>query len=474
WILLHTAFAVYNLFFHPLRKYPGPKLDAASQLVYVYYMVKGDSCKHLARLHEKYGEVVRVGPNEISYLTVSANKTIFGNKPTEETTFEKNPAVYIQGSGMSDNLLFASTREHPRFKKLMAPAFSDQAIKEQEPTIQQLTSIMIDSLRHNRSGEAYYPNADGVANIGAWCNFLVFDILSALSFGKPVGCLELADYHEWTDVIFGTMKHAHFITPNVDSRKKISDPSERHMENVRKYVRAREKADAVSHADFASYILKGMSEDEMVDNINILATAGTETTATTLSSLFYYLTHNPNSYQKLVAEIRSTFTHEDEITFNAIGSLKYLKAVIQETFRIHPSVPVGFHRITPKAGGYIDGRWVPGGTWVSVALLAAYRSPRYWQRPEEFIPERWLGDPEFASDNRQIWAPFSIGPRKCIGMNLTYLNMRLIVARLLWNFDFEAQLDNIDPHKLKEYGVWQGHVPLNLQIHDARASRTGA
>lgn len=52
--------------------------------------------------------------------------------------------------------------------------------------------------------------------------------------------------------------------------------------------------------------------------------------------------------------------------------------------------------------------------------------------------------------------------------------MRLIVARLLWNFDFEAQLDNIDPHKLKEYGVWQGHVPLNLQIHDARASRTGA
>lgn len=334
-------------------------------------MVRGDSCRHITSLHEKYGEVVRAAPNEISYTTVSANKTIFGNKTTEEMAFEKNPAVYIQGSGTAQNLLFASTREHPRFKKLMAPAFSEQAIKEQEPTIQQLTSTMIDSLRRNRSGEAYYPDADGIANIGAWCNFLIFDILSALSFGKSVGCLELADYHEWAKVIFGAMKHAHFV--QCAHRLKpyhrllerlipgeISDPYEKHMENVRRYLRERENSD-VSRADFASFIPKGMSEDELVDNVNILATAGSETTATTLSSVFYYLTHNPDSYQKLVAEIRSKFTHEDEITFTAVGNLKYLKAVIQETFRIHPSVPVGLHRITPKAGSYIDGQWVPGG-----------------------------------------------------------------------------------------------------------------
>ncbi|KAJ5597022.1 hypothetical protein N7450_003480 [Penicillium hetheringtonii] len=483
WILVHVGFAIYNVFFHPLRNYPGPKLDAASQLVYVYHMVKGDSCKHIANLHEKYGEVVRTGPNEISYTTVSANKTIFGNKTTEEMTFEKNPAVYIQGSGTAQNLLFANTREHPRFKKLMAPAFSEQAIKEQEPTIQQLTSDMIHSLRFNRCGRSYYPDSDGIVNIGAWCNFVVFDILSSLSFGKAVGCLELGNYHEWTNVIFKAMKHAHFV--QCAHRLKpyhrilerlipgeISDPYEKHMENVRKYIRERGNMENVSRTDFASFILRGMTEDELVDNVNILATAGTETTATTLSSIFYYLTHNPESYQKLVSEIRSSFTHEDEITFNAIGNLKYLKAVIQEAFRIHPSVPVGLHRITPNAGSYIDGRWVPGGTWVSVALLAAYRSPKSWQRPDEFAPERWLGDPEFESDNRQIWAPFSIGPRKCIGMNLAYLNMRLIVARLIWNFDFEAQPDNIDPHELKEYGVWQGQVPLNVRITDARSAST--
>ena len=51
--------------------------------------------------------------------------------------------------------------------------------------------------------------------------------------------------------------------------------------------------------------------------------------------------------------------------------------------------------------------------------------------------------------------------------------MRLIVARLIWNFDFEAQPDNVDPHELKEFGVWQGQVPLNVRITDVRSGGGG-
>lgn len=335
-------------------------------------MIKGDSCKYIMGLHEKYGEVVRAGPNEISYTSVSANKTIFGKPTSEDMAFEKNPAVYIQGSGTAQNILFASTQEHPRYKKLMGPAFSEQAIKEQEPTIQSYTNTMVNALRHNRSGKAFYPNEKGVVNMGAWSNFIIFDILSCLSFGKPVGCLEMADYHPWAYVIFGAMKHAHFVQCAHRLKpyhrflerlipEEISKPYEAHMENARKYLREREKVDKVARADFASFILKGMSEDELLDNINILATAGSETTATTIGSMFYYLTHNPEAYRKLTEEIRTTFSSEEDITFNTVSGLEYLRAVIQETFRIHPSVPVGLHRITPQAGSFIDGKWVPGG-----------------------------------------------------------------------------------------------------------------
>ncbi|KAJ5148531.1 hypothetical protein N7448_000109 [Penicillium atrosanguineum] len=489
WVYLFTGLflawcliiAAYNVFLHPLRNYPGPKLDAATRLVYVYHMILGDSCKYLASLHDKYGEVVRVGPNELSYTTVSANKTIFGTKATADSSFEKNPAVYIQGSGMSQNILFASTSEHPRYRRLMGPAFSEQAIREQEPMIQEFTSTMIETLRHNRSGKAYFPSEDSIVNIGAWSIFFTFDVFSALSFGEPIGCIATADYHPWAHVIFGAMKHATFLQCAYRLKpyhrileklipREISAPMEEHMEYSRAFMERTGKDEKFSRASFSSFILKGMNKDELFDNINILATAGSETTATAISSIFYYLTHNPDSYQRLVDEVRSAFTSEHGITFNSTAKLKYLNAVIKETLRIHPSVPVGLHRITPEAGSYIDGQWVPGGTWVSVALLAAYRSPRYWHRPEEFIPERWLGDPEFESDNRAIWAPWSIGPRKCIGINLAYLNMRLITVRLLWNFDFEAQPDNLDPHELHEFGVWQGQAPLNLKMRDARTS----
>lgn len=376
----HILLALYNVFLHPLRHYPGPKLDAASQLVYVYHMIKGDSCKYVMGLHEKYGDIVRVGPKEISYLSVSANKTIFGNKTTEGMAFEKNPAVYIQGSGTSQNILFASTGEHPRFKKLMGPAFSEQAIKEQEPTIQHHTSTMINALRHNRSGQAFYPNKDGVVNMSGWINFIIFDILSSLSFGKAVGCLEMADYHPWANVIFGAMKHAHFVQcahrlkpyHRILERlipQEISKPYDEHLENSRRSLREIENIDKVTRTDFASFMLKGMTEDELLDNINIIATAGSETTATTLISMLYYLTHNSDAYRRLADEIRTTFSSEDEITFNTVSELKYLKAVIQETLRIHPSVPVGLHRITPKAGSMIDGKWVPGGVRPLVPVI---------------------------------------------------------------------------------------------------------
>ncbi|EGD94501.1 hypothetical protein TESG_02017 [Trichophyton tonsurans CBS 112818] len=473
WVVCHVLLAVYNVFLHPLRKYPGPILDAATQLPYVYHMIKGDNAKYIAKLHEKYGDIVRVGPREISYTSASANRTIFGGRPTEETVFEKNPVVWLQGSGEIHNIFFARHREHVRYRKMMAPAFSEAAIREQEPVIQEYVTKFIDGMRE-RSGKACYPDANGVVNIQAWYNFFVFDILSRLSFGTTVGSLDQGDYHPWVTVISGAIKHSQYVQAAHRLRpyhrllelfipKAISEPYDTHMEFAGKTLLERQKGDSIGRADFASFILKGMSEAELLDNVNILVTAGGDTTAATMTSMTYYLTHNPESYRKLVDEIRETFQAEEEITVSSVANLKYLRAVIQETMRIHPPVPVGLHRVVPRSGAAIDGQWLPGETWVSVAPLAAYRSPRYWRDPEKFIPERWLGEPAFESDHRDVCTPFSIGQRSCIGINLAKVNLRLVIARLLWSFDLEAQPDNVDPHDHLEYGVWQGE-PLRVRV----------
>ena len=93
WVVCHILLTIYNVVLHPLQKYPGPILDAATQLPYAYHMIKGDNAKYIAELREKYGDVMRVGPREISYISASANRTIFGGRPMEKTIFEKNPVV---------------------------------------------------------------------------------------------------------------------------------------------------------------------------------------------------------------------------------------------------------------------------------------------------------------------------------------------------------------------------------------------
>ena len=76
-------------------------------------------------------------------------------------------------------------------------------------------------------------------------------------------------------------------------------------------------------------------------------------------------------------------------------------------------------------------------TVVVVQHYVTYHAESNFHRPDDFVPERFLGDPDFASDKRDALQPFSVGPRNCIGRNLAYLEMRLILAKVLFNFDME-------------------------------------
>jgi cytochrome P450 len=117
--------------------------------------------------------------------------------------------------------------------------------------------------------------------------------------------------------------------------------------------------------DILSYILNELPYDDLLDNVNIIVTAGGDATATTMTSIVYYITQNPHAYEALINEVREAFEKEEDITFAEVAKLKYLKAVIDETMRIHPSVPVGLPRIVPKGGRFIDGEFVPGGVSIN-------------------------------------------------------------------------------------------------------------
>jgi cytochrome P450 len=181
----------------------------------------------------------------------------------------------------------------------------------------------------------------------------------------------------------------------------------------------------------------GVSEEEFTSNASSLILAGSETTATLLSGATFHLLKSPGPLAKLVEEVRSSFSSEEEIDLVGVNGLKYMLACLDESLRMYPPVPAGFPRRVPEGGATIAGKWVPeqvcerspGGslgdckaealawyqTVVTVTQWAAYHSPRNFYLPNEFIPERWLGDPRFNDDNKAVLQPFHVGPRNCLG-----------------------------------------------------------
>jgi len=137
--------------------------------------------------------------------------------------------------------------------------------------------------------------------------------------------------------------------------------------------------------------------------------AGSDTTASAIVGFFYYLTANPRVCHKLQHILSEAFPAGDsEYRAAAAAEIPYVDAVINETMRLQPPVPANLTRTTPKEGLTIGGVYIPGDITVSVPTYAIHRDRRYFERPLEFLPERWTDQPELVKDPK-AFIPFSIG-----------------------------------------------------------------
>ena len=158
-----------------------------------------------------------------------------------------------------------------------------------------------------------------------------------------------------------------------------------------------------------------MTREEIIRTSGVLIIAGSETSATLLSGAIYYLLSNPTWLHKAREELDNAFKTESEISFGPLGQLKILNAILTETFRMYPPVPVLLPRATIKEDAMVCGTFIPKGTTIGIPMFAASRSSHNFKHPEVFAPQRHLGDPEFEDDKRSVIQPFSVGPRNCIG-----------------------------------------------------------
>ncbi|KAF7909634.1 uncharacterized protein EAF01_003352 [Botrytis porri] len=145
---------------------------------------------------------------------------------------------------------------------------------------------------------------------------------------------------------------------------------------------------------------------DMEATTGTLVIAGSETTSTVLLSTTRHLMLQPEKKEKLRKEIRETFSDESEVTLKALKNLPHLTAVFQEHFRCTPPVPCSIPPTVPDGGDKIAGDVDPGGTFVGIPQIAAYRYPDHFAHADHFILERWLSSTSFPLFEPTTYNPY--------------------------------------------------------------------
>ncbi|TGJ78464.1 hypothetical protein E0Z10_g10302 [Xylaria hypoxylon] len=438
-VIYYTIQSVQLLFFHPLSKYPGPKLAAISDLWWVWGLSTERLPFIIRDLHKKHGDVVRVGPNDLSFATVEAYQDIHGHVSKGKARFLKTE--FYDNDDPTPRITGARDPEvHARQRKALSHAFSAKSLREQEEIVQKYVDGFMGQL--TRIGQ----NGKKALNMSETFNWLTFDVIGDLAFGESFGGIEKGETHIWVKILLDSVLNAQmtflrkkFPLMNLILPFMLPKGSDENLKTHRKFCKEKSQKRIqlgdTGRADFFSHMLQRntMSEKEMMSQTPSLIIAGSETTATSLSGTTWFLLKHPECMAKLQEEVRGAFTSVDEITGDSTVNLRYLHGVIEESLRMFPPIPFSLPRHSP--GAVIDGHYIPEGTVVAVAAMSLPRDPRYWQDAESFRPERWVGDG--FNDQKKASQPFSTGPRGCLGINLAYLEMRLTLAKLVWLYDWE-------------------------------------
>ncbi|KAI9434338.1 putative cytochrome P450 [Lactarius indigo] len=447
----------YNLFFHPLSHFPGPRGAACTRFWLAYMeIVKRVSLSDLrAELHRKYGDVIRISPNELHFAHPAAYNEIYNpqNKWDKDRNyyraFDMGEAFFVQANYLKS--------KHSR--ALVSNFFSRQSISELQHLIRSLLDQFCDRLRdQNREGKSsdlYLGfqcfSADTITNFcfAASFNQLSFpDFRGDIVLGVDIS-MGTVTLRKFSDVLIWLMRNfPHSLLARISPVLRGLLTFRRALKNqIEAILRNPQAMDDAPHRTIYRELLnpeaiKGGSiptAQQLLNEAEVLFSAGSHTVGTVLMIGVYHLLHNPGAKQRVADEVRSAWpVLNNPPGYEELEKLPFLTAVIKEMLRIAPAVPAGLPRVVPPSGTVIAGIRIPGGAVVSQSPLFLHFSDQIFPKPHEFLPDRWLEPGSKALDNYLV--AFSKGPRSCLGINLGYCELYLTLAYLFRRFNVRADL----------------------------------
>ncbi|SLM39398.1 cytochrome p450 monooxygenase [Lasallia pustulata] len=467
---------IYNLYFHPLAAFPGPRVAGATRFwrAYVECVLNRSFVHVLEELHKTYGAVIRVCPNELHFAQPQAYHDIYNNK----NRWDKERRLYQSAGADTSSFGFLTYSDAKERQDALRPMFSTKAVKQAQGLI--IDKINALSAAFQRLSEAGKP-----ADLFYGYRCLTIDIITYLCFGHSIDAIEEPEFRAPLVLAMEPLLLEAIRIKHSDTYKAIMthcppsllskfNPATAGFVDLQQFLQQQignlaENPGQISHLPHSMTMYHQLMNEEAYktktvpserslyeEGVNFLF-AGADTTGNALMLGSYYLLKSPKAYHTFKQELQELWpVLEQEPNLQDLENLPYLNAVIKESLRMTTGVVTGLLRIVPSGGAKICETYVPAGTIVSCSSVFVHYDPNIFSEPNEFRPERWL-----EQANLDHWlVAFSKGPRMCLGMNLAWAELRLSFGYIFRKFDMS--LDQSSPDEL----LWrEGFVPKFLGNH---------
>ncbi|RLT37927.1 MAG: cytochrome P450 [Chloroflexi bacterium] len=188
---------------------------------------------------------------------------------------------------------------------------------------------------------------------------------------------------------------------------------------------------------------KGMDDDLIRDQLLTMIVAGHDTSTALLAWALYMLGSHPDALAEAQAEARAVLSDEPP-TPEQLKELTYLDMVIKETLRLYPPLPVGNRRAAQDTE--VLGYPIPQDNRVMFPIYLTHRDPELWDDPESFCPARFDRTQTKSNPPAFAYIPFGGGPRNCIGATYAQVEAKVVLGKILRDYDLELMPGAIHPH----------------------------
>ncbi len=422
-----------------------------------------DSFSYLKECAKSYGDVFTLRIKGVPPLVVIGHplgvKEILSQ---EANKFDVGRSNYIVRPLVGDNsLVLYDGKRHQQERKMLMPPFHRQNIQSYAKFICEIANQVADRWQEGQKlitskvmreitlevilkvifgisqGERYYKIKP---LLGAMLDEIDSPLRSSFLFLKFLQ----RDWGNWTP--WGKFKYCQtqiykLLQDEINERR--SFPLEKGLDILSLMMSARDEAG------------ESMTDAELKDQLMTLLLAGHDSTATMLSWAFYEILKDPTVLEKLREELDCA----ENLAPLEIAKLPYLNAVCQEVLRLHPIGSIIFPRIT-KTPMEIMGHYFEAETWLILSVYLVHHKKELYLEPEKFNPERFLE----RKYSPYEYFPFGGGNRKCLGVALADLEMKLVLASIISKFELTlASKKSVKPQRRGISISPTGGIPLIFQ-----------